>query len=164
MAPVVATPAPVSKLRRWSGRILSVPPVLFLLFDATIKLLQLRPVDESFARLGYPVSIAPALGTLELVCLALYVVPLTSPLGAILLTGFLGGATATHVRVGDPLFTHVLFPAYVGVLLWAGSFLRDRRVRALVLQGASSRRSSPRASQRAPETSSRVDLAEARST
>jgi DoxX-like family len=78
------------------------------------------------------VSVAPGIGTLELACIAVYLVPRTSVLGAILLTGFLGGATATHVRVGDPLFSHVLFPSYVGALIWVGLLLRDPRLRALV--------------------------------
>ena len=121
-----------SKNMLWTGRILSALPVLFLLFDSVIKLMKIDPVVESFARLGYPESVAVPIGILELVCLVLYVVPRTSVLGAILLTGHLGGAVATHVRIGDPLFTHVLFPIYVGALLWAGLYLRDDRLRALV--------------------------------
>ncbi len=123
---------PVSKKRLWAGRVITAVPVLFLLFDSVIKLMTLAPVAESFARLGYPASIAPGIGVLELLCIALYVIPRTSILGAILLTGFLGGATATHVRVGDPLFTHVLFPSYVGALIWGGLFLRDGRLRVLL--------------------------------
>ena len=121
-----------SKKMLWAGRIVSAVPVLFLLFDSVIKLMKIDPVVESFARLGYPESVAIPIGILELVCLALYVFPRTSVLGAILLTGHLGGAVATHVRIGDPLFTHVLFPIYVGALLWAGLYLRDDRLRALV--------------------------------
>ncbi len=107
-------------------------PVLFLLFDSVIKLMQITPVVESFNQLGYPASLAPAIGILELVCIALYVIPRTSILGAILLTGYLGGAVATHVRVGSPLFSHVLFPIYVAVLIWGGLVLRDERLRGLV--------------------------------
>ncbi|MGH7629628.1 MAG: DoxX family protein [Gemmatimonadales bacterium] len=106
--------------------------VLFLLFDSVINLMKIDPVVASFARLGYPVSLARGIGILELVCLALYVIPRTSILGAIVLTGHLGGAVATHVRIGDPLFTHVLFPVYGGVLVWGGLFLRDNRLRALI--------------------------------
>jgi len=123
---------PVSKKRLWAGRIVTALPVLFLLFDSVIKLMTLAPVAESFARLGYPESLAPGIGILELLCIVLYVIPRTSILGAILLTGFLGGATATHVRVGDPLFTHVLFPSYVGALIWGGLFLRDSQLRVLI--------------------------------
>ena len=122
---------------RWAGRILSGLAILFLLWDGAIKLLVLTPVAEAFVRLGYPVSLSVAIGTLELACLAIYVIPRTSLLGAVLLTGFLGGAVATHVRVEDPLLTHALFPIYVGALLWGGLVLRNGRVRALVRQAFS---------------------------
>jgi hypothetical protein len=124
--------APVSRSRLWGGRILSGLAVAFLLFDGIIKLMEINPVTESFVRLGYPTSLAIAIGTIELVCLAIYLVPRTAVLGAILLTGFLGGAVATHVRVGDPLLSHVFFPIYVGLLLWGGLFLRMPTVRALI--------------------------------
>jgi len=124
--------APVSKKRLWAGRILSGVAVLFLLFDGVIKVMVIVPVVESMARLGWPVRLAPALGILELLLIAVYLIPRTSILGAILLTGYLGGAVATHVRIGDPLFTHALFPIYVAVLLWGGLFLRDDRVRTLM--------------------------------
>lgn len=120
-----------SKRRLVMGHALSAVAVSFLLFDSVIKLVKIAPVVESFERLGYSPAIAREIGWLELACLALYVVPRTAPLGAVLLTGFLGGAIATHVRVGDPLFSHVLFPLYMGVLLWGGLFLRDERLRAL---------------------------------
>jgi hypothetical protein len=107
-------------------------PVLFLLFDSVIKLMRSTPVVESFDQLGYPVSLAPGIGILQLVCIALYVIPRTSMLGAILLTGYLGGAVATHVRVGSPLLSHVLFPVYVAVLIWGGLFLREDRLRGLI--------------------------------
>jgi hypothetical protein len=112
--------------------VLSALPVLFLLFDVTIKLLNIRPVVDSMIELGYPQNLGPAIGALELVCLAVHLVPRTATLGAILITGFLGGAVATHVRVGDPLFTHVLFPVYVAILLWAGLSLRNPRVRGAI--------------------------------
>ena len=90
------------------------------------------PVVQSFTQLGYPVSLSRGIGVLELVCLIIYVIPRSSLVGAVLLTGYLGGAVATHVRVGSPLFTHVLFPVYVAALLWGGLYLRDERVRALI--------------------------------
>jgi hypothetical protein len=124
--------APVSKARLTAGHIVSAIPVLFLLFDSAIKFTAIDPVVESFAQLGYPVSLALGIGIVELACLVLYVIPRTSVLGAILLTGYLGGAVATHVRVGSPLPTHTLFPIYVAVLLWGGLFLREGRLRALV--------------------------------
>ncbi len=132
IAPVSNTQtAPISKKRLWAGRILSALPALFLFFDSVGKLMKPAPVVEGTVRLGYSESVILGLGIVLFACTALYVVPRTSVLGAILLTGYLGGAVATHVRVGDPLFTHVLFPVYVGVLLWAGLYLRDDRLRAL---------------------------------
>jgi hypothetical protein len=112
--------APIPKGRLWAGRFLSGLAVLFLLFDSVIKLMVIPPVVDSFTQLGYPVSAARGIGLLELVCLIIYVISRTSILGAILLTGYLGGAVATHVRVGSPLFTHILFPIYVAALLWGG--------------------------------------------
>jgi hypothetical protein len=125
---------PVSKKTRWAGRILSGLAILFLTWDGVIKLLTLPVVAESFVRLGYPASVSIGIGILELVCVAIYVVPRTSLLGAVLLTGYLGGAIATHVRVQDPLVTHVLFPIYIAALIWGGLVLRDARVRALTKQ------------------------------
>lgn len=124
--------APVSKRKLRAGEILSGIAVLFLLFDSVIKLMVIGPVAESFSQLGYPVSLSRGIGLLELICLAVYVIPRTSILGAILLTGYLGGAVATHVRVDSPLFTHILFPIYIAALLWGGLFLRDGRVRTLL--------------------------------
>jgi len=122
----------VSTKAHWAGRILSGLVVLFLLFDGAIKLVPIDPVTESLAQLGYPVNLARGLGVLVLVCTVFYVIPRTAVLGAILLTGLLGGAIATHLRVGDPVFTHLLFGAYLGVMVWGGLFLRDERVRALI--------------------------------
>lgn len=121
-------PSPLSKKRRWAGRLLSAAAVLFLLFDAIIKLMVIPPVVESLTRLGFPVDLSRGLGTLELVCLLAYVVPRTAIPGAILLTGFLGGAVVTHLRVGDPLLSHTLFPVYIGALVWGGLLLRGRLV------------------------------------
>jgi hypothetical protein len=128
----ITHPAPVSRKRFWAGSILSALAVLFLLFDSVIKLIKIAPVVESFAQLGLPDRLALGIGVLELVCVLLYVIPRTSVLGAILLTGYLGGAIVLHLRVGDPLFSHVLFPVYVGLLIWGGLFLREDRLRALI--------------------------------
>jgi hypothetical protein len=114
------------------GLAISAPSAAFLLFDSVIKLLRIAPVVDSFARLQYPVELARGIGVLELGCLALYVLPRTAIWGALLLTGFLGGAISTHLRVGDPFFSHVLFPVYVAAPLWAGLALRDWRVRRLL--------------------------------
>ena len=131
MQPTAQT-APVSKTRLWAGRVMTALPVLFLLFDSVIHIMKIAPVVESFKQLGFPVSLALGIGVLELVCIVVYVIPRTSILGAILLTGYLGGAVATNVRIGSPLFSHVLFPVYVGVLVWGGLFLREERLRALI--------------------------------
>ena len=118
--------------RSWAGVVLTVLPVLFMLFDSVIHLMVIPSVVESFTQLGYPASTARTLGVIELVCIVLYLIPRTSVLGAVLLTGYLGGAVATNLRVGSPLFSHTLFPVYVGVLAWGGLFLRDERVRTLI--------------------------------
>ncbi|MGH9780159.1 MAG: DoxX family protein [Candidatus Acidiferrales bacterium] len=122
----------VSKKALWAGRILSALPALFLLADSAGKFLRPAPVVEGTVKLGYSESVILPLGIVLLACTVLYLIPRTSVLGAILLTGYLGGAVATHVRVGDPLFTHVLFPVYFGVMLWGGLYLREPRLRALV--------------------------------
>jgi DoxX-like family len=119
-----------SKKALWAGRIISALPALFLLMDVVMKLLKSAPVVEETARLGYP-DVMFGLGLLLLACTVLYVVPPTSVLGAILLTGYLGGAVASHVRVGEGLFP-VFFPVMVGVLLWLGLYLRDVRLRSLI--------------------------------
>jgi hypothetical protein len=115
----------------WGGRILSALSVLFLLFDAGGHLVVPSAVVEAFNRLGYPTSLSRALGIIELVCLVAYVIPRTAILGAILLTGYLGGAVATHLRVRDPVFD-TFFPIIFGVLAWAGLYLRDPRLRILI--------------------------------
>ena len=107
---------------------MSTLPVLLLLFSAIMKLAGPPDLADGFGHLGIPVSHAFGLGILELACTAVYLIPRTSVLGAILLTGYLGGATAIHVRVGDPFYGTVI----AGVLLWGGLFLRDRRLRALI--------------------------------
>ena len=117
-----------------AGRILTAIPVLFLTFDAAVKLANIRAVAEGSQHLGLPAAYAPAIGIVLLCCVALYAIPRTAPLGAVLLTGYLGGAIFAHVRIADPLFSHVLFPIYVAALIWGGLYLRDERVRRLVAQ------------------------------
>jgi len=129
----MASEAQASGRGRTIGWVLSGLVIAFLLMDATMKLLALPIVLETQAPLGFEgEAIARGLGVLLLVCTLLYAAPQTAVLGAILLTGYLGGAVVTHVRVGDPLFSHILFGVYLGVLLWLGLYLRDARVRALV--------------------------------
>ncbi len=117
---------------RRAGLVLTGAIGLFLLFDAVIHLLRLPVVTDSFAALGYPIGVARGLGLLELVCVALYLLPRTSVLGAVLLTGYLGGAMSAQLRVDAPLVSAQLFPVYVGIALWAGLFLRDVRLRRLL--------------------------------
>ncbi len=116
----------------WAGRIVSGLAVLFLAFDASMKLLQVPMAVDGTMQLGYPASVLLPIGIIQVVLLILYVIPRTSALGAILWTGYLGGAIATHVRMLNPLFSHILFPIYVAVFLWAGLWLRDARVRGLL--------------------------------
>ena len=123
--------APVSKKRLWAGRIMSALSALFLLFDGVMKLVKPAPVVEATVQLGYPESVILGLGIVVIASTVLYLIPRTSVLGAILLTGYLGGAVATHVRVGAGLFP-VLFPVFFGVLIWGGLVLRDNRLRALL--------------------------------
>lgn len=113
----------------WIGRIISVLVVLFMLFDAAVKILRMAPAVEGTARLGYPTSLVVPIGLVALVCTLLYAIPRTQILGAILLTGYLGGATATLVRLQDPWF---FFPVGIGVVVWLAPFLLDARLRDLV--------------------------------
>ena len=117
---------------RHAGRSLSVLATAFLLFDAVGKLLRVQPVVDGTAQLGYPTDLVFGLGLTLLLCVLVYIIPTTSVFGALLLTGYLGGAVATHVRVGNPLLTHVLFPVYMATILWAGLVLRDPRLRVLL--------------------------------
>ena len=132
--PMIAEEAPVSKPARWLGRVLSGFVILFLLFDGAIKLVPWPVVTETMDRIGYGSSetLARALGLITVACTVLYAIPSTSILGAILLTGYLGGAMASHVRIGSPLLTHTLFGFYLGLMVWGGLWLRDRSVRALL--------------------------------
>jgi hypothetical protein len=120
--------ASTSKKMLWTGRTISSLPVLILLFSAIGKFVKPDAVVKGFADLGWDESFALGLGILEIACTVVYVIPRTSVLGAILLTGYLGEATATHVRIGDPFYG----PIVVGVLVWGGLYLRDERVQALV--------------------------------
>ena len=117
-----------------TGRIFSGVVIAFFLLDAAMKLPPLQPVTDTMAALGWPADAGTArmLGILMLSSILLYAYPPTAFLGAILITGYLGGAVATHARIGSPLFTHTLFGVYIGVLAWAGLWLRDARLRALL--------------------------------
>ena len=115
----------------WSGRIITTLVVLFMIFDATIHLLKVPAVVEGFTQMGYSLSVITPLSIIELISVVLYIIPQTSILGAILLTGYLGGAVDSNVRAGNPLFTFTLAPVYVGVLLWLGLWLRSNKLREL---------------------------------
>jgi hypothetical protein len=132
--PPIAEEAPIAKPARWLGRILSGLVIVFLLFDGAIKLVPWPVVTETMDKMGYGSSetLARSLGIITIVCTVLYSVPPTSILGAILLTGYLGGTIASHVRIGSPLFTHVLFGFYLGLMVWGGLWLRDPILRHLI--------------------------------
>jgi hypothetical protein len=132
--PAVAAEAPISKSALWTGRVLSGLVIVFLLFDGAIKLVPWPVVTETMDRIGYGSSetLARSLGVITVACTVLYAIPPTSILGAILLTGYLGGAMASHLRIGSPLFSHILFGFYLGLMLWGGIWLRDKRLRALM--------------------------------
>jgi DoxX-like family len=123
-----------TKAALWTGRVLSGLVILFLTVDGAIKLVPIQPVIDSLRELGYPTSVSFArfIGVVTLIGTALYAWPRTSLLGAVLLTGLMGGAIATHLRLDHPLFSHTLFGVYLGLLLWAGLWLRDRRLRQLM--------------------------------
>lgn len=124
----VETRRAISGKRLWTGRILSGLVVLFLLMDGVMKLFKPAPVVTASAELGWPDQIIIATGILLLICTILYAVPRTAILGAILLTGYLGGAVAIQWRIGHPLFAETLFPVYMGIVLWAGLYLRDEQL------------------------------------
>jgi hypothetical protein len=132
--PTAAENVPISRSARWSGRVLSGLVILFLLFDGAIKLVPWPIVTETMDKIGYGSSetLARTLGVITVACTVLYAIPPTSILGAILLTGYLGGAMASHLRIGSPLFSHILFGFYLGLMLWGGLWLRDRGLRALI--------------------------------
>ena len=133
MPATIDTAAP-AKSRLVTGRVLTTLTVLFLLMDITFKFIRPIPpqVTQSMSQLGFQLGLLNAIGILLLVCTVLYVIPRTSVLGAVLLTGYLGGAVSVQLRVGNPLFGYVLFPVYFGVLMWAGLCLREPRLLALL--------------------------------
>jgi hypothetical protein len=134
MTTIAAETVLVSTPARWLGRVLSGLVIVFLLFDGAIKLVPWPVVTETMDRIGYGSSetLARSLGIITIVCTVLYAIPPTSILGAILLTGYLGGAMASHMRIGSPLFTHTLFGFYLGLMVWGGLWLRDRRLQSLI--------------------------------
>ena len=121
-------PTHTSKSALWIGRVLSALPALMLLFSGAMKFTTSPQLTEGFEHLGWPIRSAPALGVTEITCTLLYLFPRTAVLGAILLTGYMGGAIATHARIGEPFIAQ----SALGVVLWLGLFLRDHRVRALI--------------------------------
>ena len=129
ITPSAATTAPTSKKMVWTGRVVSAIPVLLMLLSAVMKLLKVAPVVQGFQRYGYPESQIVMIGVLELLSCIVYLIPNTAVLGAILMTGYLGGATATNVRIGDPSY---LMTVLLGVFVWVGLFFRDARLRALI--------------------------------
>ena len=133
MSAISETPR-VTSTALWIGRVLSGLVIAFLLLDGAIKLVPIAEVTQTMQQLGYSGSVAQArgLGVLTLVCALLYAFPRTAILGAILLTGLLGGAMATHLRVDSPVFSHLLFGLYLGLMAWGGLYLRDPALRALV--------------------------------
>jgi len=118
----------VSAGRLWTGWIISGLVALFMVFDAGGKFAKPAPVVEAFARTGWPIELSSTVGAILLACTVIYLIPQSTVLGAILLTGYLGGAVATNLRLQNPLLTHTLFPVYLGVLIWLGLWLRDSRV------------------------------------
>jgi len=116
----------VSNRRIWTSRILAGLPVAFLTLDAVIKLARLAPAVTGTVQLGYQPGVVFGIGLVELICVLAYAIPRTAVVGAVLLTGYLGGAVATHVRVGDPLATHILTPFYVAAMIWGALLLRGR--------------------------------------
>jgi len=128
----VFQPAPLARKWIWTGRFLSGFMVLFILFDGIIKFMKIQPVIDTFAQLGWPIKFAVPIGIIDVACAVLYAFPRTAVLGAVLMTGLLGGAIATHVRIDSPLFSHTLFGVYMGLVAWGALYLRDPRLRALM--------------------------------
>lgn len=124
-----APAAPTSKKMLWTGRFISAIPVLLMIFSAVMKLIKAAPVVQGMPRYGYPESQIVMIGVLELLSCVVYVIPRTAVLGAILMTAYLGGATASNVRIGDPSYVMTVL---LGVFVWGGLFFRDARVRALL--------------------------------
>ncbi|MFZ3006911.1 MAG: DoxX family protein [Phenylobacterium sp.] len=122
-----ATPKPML----WTGRVLSGLFVAFMVMDLTMKLLNLKVVADTMAQMGWPTDKARLLGALQLIGVGLYIYPRTAVLGTVLVTAYLGGAVATHLRIDSPLLSHILFGVYLGVIAWAGLWLRDARLQSL---------------------------------
>jgi hypothetical protein len=122
---------PITRGAVWTGRIISGFAVLFMLFDSITKIMRNSYVIKASANLGYPVSAIPVIGMILFACVVVYAIPRTSIIGAVLLTGYLGGAVASNLRISTPLFSNILFPVYFGILVWGGLYLRNRRVREL---------------------------------
>ncbi|MGH7651963.1 MAG: DoxX family protein [Gemmatimonadaceae bacterium] len=131
MEPLPATSA-TSKRTIWAGRIISGLGAAFMVFDAVVHISKSPAVIEGFSKAGFSISLLVPLSIIELICIVLYVIPATAVLGAILLTAYLGGAVATNVRMGMPLFSYTLAPVYIAIVLWLGLWLRDTRVRSLI--------------------------------
>ena len=132
-APLMNASTPDSTpTQRRTAYVLTTLAALFLTLDTVMKLLRLAPAVEGTVALGYPEHTVALIGVIELVCLVLYLVPQTAVIGAVVMTGYLGGAIATHVRLGNPLLSHTLFPIYVAVMVWGGLYLREPRLRALL--------------------------------
>lgn len=127
----------ISALQLWTGRILTGLVAAFMLLDAAMKFAKPPQVAAAFVRTGWPLELSVTLGAILLICTLLYLIPPSAVLGAILLTGYLGGAVATNLRLENPLFSNTLFPVYFGVLVWAGLWLRDPRIGRLVFPGMS---------------------------
>ena len=134
--PTTADTAPVGRTARRVGLVLTGLVTLFLLFDAVTKVLRLQMVVDATVQMGFPAWTVPVIGGTLLVCLALYLVPRTAVLGAVLLTGYLGGAVCAQLRIEAPLLSTLLFPVYTGVLVWLGLYLRSAALRALVRAGS----------------------------
>lgn len=124
------------RTRIWAGRILSTLAILFLIIDGVIKLFKPEFVVKANMQLGNPESAVVPLGIILLVCVAIHMIPRTAVFGAVLLTGYLGGAVASQLRIGEPLFSNVLFPVYVAVLIWGGLYLRNEQVSSLIFPRA----------------------------
>ena len=120
---------PISKAALWTGRVMSALPVLLVLFGSVVKLMRVPSVVEAFTRTGLPEGLILPVGIIELLCCMFYVIPQTAVLGAILMTGLLGGATITTLRIGDPTYP---MPVILGMLAWGGLFMRDTRLRELI--------------------------------
>ena len=124
--------APTGKGMYWTGVVMSVIPSLMLLMASVMSLSKSAQALQGMAQFGYPENVVTAIGAACLASTVLYIIPRTAVLGAILLTGYLGGAIASHLRIGSPLFSHILFGLYLGLMVWGGLWLRDKSLRASI--------------------------------